>query len=58
MPLRLVLFMVLYDFLNDEIQKFLSKLGVEIGLGCKGFKPRDLTRFAVWIGRGKIVFGL
>jgi hypothetical protein len=42
----LLLFVVLDDFLNDEIQEFLGELRVKVGLSRKLFEPRDLGRFA------------
>jgi hypothetical protein len=54
----LVLFVVLDDFLNNEIQEFLGKFLVEIGLVCKVGKPRDLAFFTRGVGWGQVVFGL
>lgn len=60
-PLHGLLFldflMVLDDLSNDEIQEILGKLGVQIGPFCKIFEPGNLMRFAVRIGRGKVVGG-
>ncbi len=56
--LRLMFFMVMDDFLNDEIQESLGKFRVEIGLFRQVFETCDLMRFAGRIGRGKVVFGL
>ena len=50
-----MLFVVLDDFLNDEIQKFLGKLRVQIGLSCKLFKACDLHGFTGWISGWQIV---
>ncbi len=52
-----MLFVVLDDFLNDEVQEFLGKNRIQIGLICKGGQPCDLVRFAGWIRRRKVVFG-
>ena len=51
-----MLFVVLDDFLNDEIQKFLGKFRVKISPVCKVGEPRDLCFFAGRIGRGQGVF--
>ena len=53
-----MLFVVLDDFLNNEIQEFLSKHRVEIGLCCKLGEPCNLRRFAGRIRRRKVVFSL
>ena len=50
--------MVLDHFLNNEIQEFLGKIRVEIGLFCKLGQPCDLCGFARRIGRWKVMFGL
>ena len=52
MPIsRFMLSVVVDDFFNDEIQKFLGKFWIEIGLFCKIFEPRDLRRLAGWVRR-------
>ncbi len=56
--LRLVLFVVLDDFLNDEVQEFLGEFRVKIGPFRKIGEPRDLCCFARGVGRGQVVFGL
>ena len=43
--LRLMLLVMVDDFLNDAIQKFLGKFRVEIGPFCKIFEPRNLRGF-------------
>lgn len=55
--LRLVAFVVLNDFSDDEVQKLLGEFGIKIRLLRQIFEPGDLIRFAVGIGRGKVVFG-
>ena len=55
LALRLVLFVMLDNFLNNEVQKFLGKFRIKIGLVCKLFQPRNLRRFAGRVGRGQIV---
>ena len=50
--------MVLDDFLNNEIQEFLGKRRVQIGLCCKCCEPRNLRCFARRVGRRKVVFSL
>ena len=52
----LVTFVVLNDFSDDEVQELLGKFGVEISPVCQIFETCDLRRFAVGIGRGKVVF--
>ena len=52
-----MLFVVLNDLSNDEIQEILGEFRVQIGLLRKIFKTCDLFRFAIRIGRGKVVFG-
>ena len=49
---------VLDDFADDELQKSLGEIGIEIRLDRQIFEPRDLGRFARRIGRGKVVGGL
>jgi len=49
---------MLNDFSDDEVQKLLGKLRVQIGLSRQFFKPCDLRGLARWIGRGKVVPGL
>ena len=56
--LFLVFFVVSDDFLNDEVQEFLGKLGVQIGLGCKGFEPSDLRGLTGRITGRQVVSGL
>ena len=43
---RLMLCVMVNDFLNDEVQKFLGKFRVEVGPSCKIFQPRNLRGFA------------
>ena len=38
--------MVMDNFLNDEIEEFLGKLGIQIGPVCKVFQPRNLRGLA------------
>ena len=56
--LHLVFLVVLNDFSDDEIQEILGEFRVQIGLMGQFFKPCNLRRFAVGIGRGKVMFGL
>ena len=58
MPSGLVLFVVLDDFLNDEVQEFLGEFRVQIGPVGKIFEPRNLFAFAVGIRGGQSVLGL
>jgi octaprenyl-diphosphate synthase len=53
----LVLFVVLNDFSDDEVQKLLGEFGVEIGLGRQFLQPRDLFGFAGRVGGGQVVRG-
>lgn len=53
-----MLSVVLNNFSDDEVQKLLGELRVQIGLCCQFFKPCDLRGFARRIGRGKVVMGL
>ena len=46
------------DFGDDEVQKRLGKLRVQIRLFRQIFEPSDLLRFTRWIRRGKVVCGL
>lgn len=55
--LFLMFLVVLNDLSNDEIQEILGKFGVQIGPFCKIFETCDLFRFAIGIGRGKVVGG-
>ena len=55
---RLVLFVMLDHFLNNEIQEFLGKLGVLMGQRCKLGQPCDLRLFAGRIGWRKVMFSL
>lgn len=55
--LRLVSFVMLNDFSDDEIQELLGKLRIQIRLVCQVFKTCDLGRFAIRIRRGKVVCG-
>ncbi len=55
--LRLLSFVMLNDFSDDEVQEFLGEFRVEVGLKGQVFEPCDLPRFAVRIRRGKVVFG-
>ena len=52
-----MLFVVLDDFLNDEIQEFLGEFRVKIGLACKVGQPGDLRRFAGRIAGWKVMGG-
>ena len=56
--LFLMFLVVLNDLSNDEIQEILGEFRVQIGLLRKIFKTCDLFRFAIRIGRGKVVCGL
>ncbi len=51
-----MLFVVLDDFLNDEVQEFLGEFRIKIGLIRKGFEPRDLLCFTRRV-RGREVMG-
>ena len=53
----MLLFVVLNDFSDDEVQKLLGEFGIEVSLFRQIFEPCNLTGFAVRIGRGKVVFG-
>lgn len=44
--LRLVSFVVMDHFLNDEVEEFLGKFGIQISPICKVFQPRDLRGLA------------
>lgn len=55
--LFLMLLVVLNDLSDDEVQEILGEFRVQIGLLRKIFKSCDLFRFAIRIGRGKVVFG-
>ena len=50
-------FVVLNNLSDDEVEKLLGKLRVEVGPVRQIFKPFDLCGFARGIGRGKVVFG-
>ena len=52
-----MLFVVLNDFSDDEVQKLLGEFGIEVSLFRQIFEPLDLVRFAVRIRGGKVVFG-
>ena len=54
----MVLFVVLDHFLNDELQKALGEIRIKISLTCQVFEAFDLPRFAVRVGRRKVVCGL
>ena len=54
----LVLFVVLNDFSDDEVEKLLGEFGIEIRFLRQIFKPFDLSGLAGRIGRGKVVCGL
>lgn len=41
-----MLFVMVDDFLNDEIQEFLGELGVELGFAGQRFEARNLRRLA------------
>ena len=56
--LRLVLFVMLDHFLNDEVQEFLGEFRVQIGLLRKIGQPCDLRGFARRIGRAAQEFDL
>ena len=53
-----LLFVVVDDFLNDEVQEFLGEFRVQIGPFRKIFEPRDLFGFARGIGRRQVVLRL
>ncbi|SFL31567.1 hypothetical protein SAMN04488036_10989 [Shimia haliotis] len=55
--LFLMLLMVLNDLSDDEVQEILGEFRIQIGPLRKIFKTCDLFRFAIRIGRGKVVFG-
>ena len=50
-------FVVLNNLSDDEVEKLLGKLRVEVGPVRQIFEPFDLCGFARGIGRGKVVFG-
>ena len=52
-----MLFVVLNDFSDDEVEKLLGEFGSRSASFRQIFEPCDLCRFARWIGRGKVVFG-
>lgn len=52
------MFVVMDDFLNDEVQEFLGEFRVEISLKCQILEPRDLLFFARGVGWGKVVLRL
>jgi hypothetical protein len=52
-----MLFMVLNDFSYDEVQELLGEFGIEVSLFRQIFEPGNLVRFAIRIGRGKVVLG-
>ena len=56
--LSLMLLVMVDDFLNDKVQKFLGKFRVEIGPFCKIFEPRDLRGLAGGVRRWQIVLCL
>ena len=56
--LRLVFLVVLDHFLDDESQKALGEVRVQIGLTRQVFEAFDLSRFAAWVGRRKVMCGL
>ena len=41
------------NFLDDEIEKFLRKVRIEMGIVGETAQPRDLLRLACRIGRGQ-----
>jgi len=45
------------DFLHDEIQEFLGKVGIEFGRGCQFAQAFDLLGFPRGIGRRQAVLG-
>ena len=49
---------VLNDFSDDEVQKLLGEIGVQISPVCQIFQPRNLLGFAGWVRRRQVVFGL
>ena len=50
--------MVMDNFLNDEVEEFLGKFGVQIGPVCKVFQPRNLRSLAGGIAWGQIMLCL
>ena len=50
--------MVPDHFLNDEIEKFFGKIGIEVCFLRKPAKAFNLLFFATGISRGQIVFSL
>ena len=57
-PSGLVTFVVLDDFLNDEIQEFLGEVRIEIRLLRQILEPRDLLFFPRGVGGGQVVMRL
>ena len=51
------LFVMLNDFANDEFEKFLSKIGIEIGTFRQTAQPFDLFFFTRRVRRRQIMFG-
>ena len=51
------MFVVLDDFLNDEIQEFLGEFRVKIGPVRKVFEPRNLLFFARGVGGREVMLG-
>ena len=49
---------MLNDFSNDEVEEFLGKFRVEIGLDRQVLEPRDLVCLAVRVRGGQVVFCL
>lgn len=49
---------MLNDFLNDEIQKLLGKIRVEIGPVCQILETRDLTFLTRGVGWGQVMMRL
>ena len=56
--LRLVSFVMMDHFLNDEVEEFLGKFGVQIGPVCKVFQPRNLRGFARGVACWQVMFCL
>ena len=52
------MFVVLDDFLNDEVQEFLCEFRVKIGPFRKVGEPRDLGFFTRGVGWGQVVLGV
>ena len=54
--LFLVFLVVSDDFLNDEIQESLGKIGVQVGPFCQIFEPRDLLGLSGGVRGRQVMF--